>query len=628
MSLRQDLCRRLSAIGLEQKLVHRLTDTICKWHRNNGPEWTVSHLKCIKQLFLSRLTGDPYMGNHWLSLNKDGMPKGPFGSLSLRDRRHSAKAINAVMAYSLFVSDKPTKSQKQKFFGSVEGPNISVTKRDADVFRTRSEYRFSDDFARESFIEDLIGSGTNGISLAPLSTPRVFTEFPWSGTKRAPIGNRSVPESNVPQWLLSDMRDARINQFCTLLKELSVPSGLYQYAMQIEPSAKNMDSSMGRVAYLQEAGFKLRAIANPRRSLQVLLDPLKQAVMGGLKSCEQDCTHDQQSGIDWVQEQLCQDQVVHCYDLSDATNHFPLSFQLSVMSKVLPHDKRTKQSLYLFSHASRGEWKVPDDNRKVRWTRGQPLGLAPSFGCFAMSHLVLLRGLSAKVGGDFRIIGDDVAIVGDRLASSYRKVMAQLRVPINDSKSLVSDKLAEFGGRLIDKEGTIPTPKWRTVSDRSFLDILRLVGPTGMGLLRPRQRKVAKAILSLPEWMGGLGWNPKGLSMEQRVEQAYSLGLLDRTEREIPYRDLLSSHNRILNRIWYEANLSYEQVRKPDPTPTRSRYHTILDTIGVTQGSMPEELLGGKYRSMSPEGGDPRGPTMLEVLESRLQMDNSTPGPR
>jgi hypothetical protein len=65
----------------------------------------------------------------------------------------------------------------------------------------------------------------------------------------------------------------------------------------------------------------------------------------------------------------------------------------------------------------------------------------------------------------------------------------------------------------------MPTVKWRELSDRNFLEYARFFGPQFIGALRPRQRRVAEVLAPIPEWKGGLGWNPKGLSVEERMSR-------------------------------------------------------------------------------------------------------------
>jgi len=157
---------------------------------------------------------------------------------------------------------------------------------------------------------------------------------------------------------------------------------------------------------------------------------------------------------------------------------------------------------------------------QISWRRGQPLGLYPSFGSFALTHGVLLLGLLKEpYKGQFYILGDDVVILDDAIAHSYRELLASLGCPISETKSLTSNSLCEFGGKILTSQSVIPQFKWRVISDDSFLDLVRNLGCRAVKLLRARQRAVVQKLSSLPECLGGFGWNPKGIPLEERLQE-------------------------------------------------------------------------------------------------------------
>jgi hypothetical protein len=159
----------------------------------------------------------------------------------------------------------------------------------------------------------------------------------------------------------------------------------------------------------------------------------------------------------------------------------------------------------------------------ITWTKGQPLGLYPSFAAFAMTHGLLLYALNGyKHEGSFFVLGDDVVILKSDLYLKYRAALESLDCPISEHKSICSASLAEFAGSLITRFGVTRQLKWRLPSDDSFLDVVRNFGPKALAILRPRQRAVAMKMASFPEFMGGLGWNPSGIPLEERVYQALS----------------------------------------------------------------------------------------------------------
>jgi hypothetical protein len=154
---------------------------------------------------------------------------------------------------------------------------------------------------------------------------------------------------------------------------------------------------------------------------------------------------------------------------------------------------------------------------QVSWKRGQPLGLYPSFAAFALTHGLTLLGLNNGFHNSFFILGDDVVILDETLATRYLQLLKMLGCPVSQSKTIVSKQLVEFAGKVITEKSVIPQYKWRAVSDNSFLDICRNLGPRSKRLLRNRQRSVVEHLAPLPECLGGFGWNPRGLSLETRL---------------------------------------------------------------------------------------------------------------
>jgi hypothetical protein len=76
------------------------------------------------------------------------------------------------------------------------------------------------------------------------------------------------------------------------------------------------------------------------------------------------------------------------------------------------------------------------------------MGAYSSFAMLALTHHTIVRYAALKAGiHDFRsyaVLGDDIVIANDEVASNYLEVMNDLGVSINLSKSIVSKDIAEF----------------------------------------------------------------------------------------------------------------------------------------------------------------------------------------
>lgn len=569
-------CGRLSSIGIKQDQVHSIIDQVQKWIDNNGTEWTIQRLKALKNMYIHQLAGDTHFKLPFIACHPSGKPKGAFRSLwecDLGKPKKVQKALNALMCYSSFLSREVTPSQWEKFRSSVEEPVPSTIKVVAEYSGIRSGRR--DPRFLETSMNDDLGS------------------FPLSPSRRVPVFRdgdvKSVPEDQIHKWFWNHFHQPLLdelpgNVFNTGFRAWK--TRLVSMVSQTVPFTEEPDRFVGKVSFIQEPGYKLRAVANPNRLLQWYLEPLKREVWRFLEDIPQDCTYDQDKGISVVQGWLREGQVCHSVDLSDATNNFPRSDQFRLLRSRI-HDLNAGLLIDAFEAACEMPWAVRDPisgkTREIRWSKGQPLGLGPSFGTFALTH----HEVAKKITSDYVILGDDIVLKGDVAAAEYRRVMRDLGCPVSDQKTLSSDRVAEFAGKLVTADRVYPQYKWRSVSDRSFLDVARNSGPKSLALLRPRQRVVATALAEIPEFMGGLGWNPSGKPLEDRIDAAYNL-FGDEDDTDIRYMQRAQSR----------------------------RFHRALQ-LGVTRSVTDPSRVPGYSDQLSP--GKAEGPNLLSQYLGRMR---------
>jgi hypothetical protein len=538
------LCNRLSAIGLRQNLVHSIVDQVYTWTHESGAQWTIDRLKALKVTLFQKLAGNPVEWPEWVAKRPNGTLKGPLGTVineALLGGSHKEiqRAISTLMIYSDFISQSVTSKQWSKFQGSVEkdamplGMDIHQSLVEEGVVVTAPTRKLDCSYSfmgwnpapgtREPVFKDLLAGSGN-------TETEQFNEL-FNG-----FGNK-LAYSYISEALERPPLGPSAGS-----DEISIDflSQAYLKSIALEPS----DSPVGKISFIQEPGFKLRAVANPHRVFQFLLDPLKEDLLHLLKRFPSDCTHDQESGVLWAQKQLQAGNCLSSVDLSDATNNFPLGLQSVLLNKLYPNDKKIVD---LFSQVSTSPWLVFDpDTKKMRnmvWSVGQPLGLGPSFPSFAMSHHALAWGAIAQGRGDgfmtgvndfinsflsyrkvsdkyineYRIVGDDIVMLSEH-EDSYKSILGCFDIGVSKDKTITSTLLAEFASKVITSERIYVQNKWKLISDRSFLDLARNLGPQSFGIFRYKQQKYLKLLSALPEWHGGLGWNPKGFSLQHRLE--------------------------------------------------------------------------------------------------------------
>lgn len=481
---------RLVAIGLPRPWINPLVDCVFRWVAHNGPEWTCSRLKSLK-LDLIRRKADLPMLTTWVRKNSHGLPYGVFGAIMRwctkdltkgKSRKRFNLVLQALNIHSTFVSKTATTSQMTKFLDGVH-----CTK--PDGLSVEFLYNYTQHI-RRNYSTQVVKRGGNS-----------YLEFRGSTEKWSPRphGMGRVRQSDD---ILSEMRvfqsptgQAFAWEFAELL--LPVTKGILGPKVRLPYVYGDPPFYGGEVHFLQEPGFKMRAIASPYRCFQLMLKPFGDSIYSFLNGLPWDCTFDQSKAIPYIKAALNRAQTVHSIDLTGATDYFPLGLQLE-----------TLRSLYgdildinLFSRVSQLTWK--SEHGDISWKRGQPLGLYPSFGSFALTHGMLLSYLLGReYSGEFFVLGDDVVILDDQLRDKYIQILDTMSCPWSPSKTISSHLLAEFAGKIILADGVLPVYKWRKMSDDNFLDICRNLGPQSVCLLTKAQKRVFDTVKHLLEPIG------------------------------------------------------------------------------------------------------------------------------
>lgn len=474
---------RLFVIGIPKYAIKPFLRLLCKWEECSGVEWTIKRLKGLKvDLIRSRDNLPPLT---WIRKNRRGELAGVIGSLfrwaAINDRNF-AKTIQAFMAYSFYVLPEVTKTQEDKFMSGINP--------------VQQDDGLDNEFHRSFF--KTVSSVLRTRRVA--EQPRPLVTYQGSPDKRAPrfFGRTAVSQDSR---ILDDLQlfwtsgGLRLYQdfrelYFPLLKGLDERRDFLDQVYHHRNDDVNKTEYFpygGEIHFLQEPGGKLRSIASPLRIHQEALRPLGLEIYRVIESLPWDCTFDQTRAIPHIQSCLSQRRKIHSIDLSSATDHFPLSLQMTALRALI--SKEDWIHLDLFEKISRGKWKSPMGN--LSWTKGQPLGLFPSFGAFTLTHGLLLLHLNhGRHDNDFFVVGDDVVILRDSLRDDYIAMLDRMACPWSPDKTITSDSLSEFAGKIVTSSMVIPQLKWRKISDENFLDICRLLGKKSRCLLSSRQKIV------------------------------------------------------------------------------------------------------------------------------------------
>lgn len=510
----EGVTRRLSVIGIPRYTIKPFVAELVKWESCSGVEWTIKRLKSLKvDLIRSRTGLEPLT---WVRKNRKGKIAGTIGSLfkwASLSERNFGRCVQAFMAYSHYILPSLTETQKNKFLSA-----INPVKQDDGL--TKQEHKLFSDTVRRTIRRRIIDCVGNPLVV-----------YQGSPDKKAPrhFGQRSVPQDkrildelqyfNCPGGLnlYHDFKEL----YSPLLSGVEVrqylDDSLSVWEGNPHSPLSNQDYPVrgGEIHFLQEPGGKLRSVASPFRIHQEALRPLGQAIYGVVRSLPWDCTFDQSKAFPHIQSRLVQGGQISSVDLSNATDYFPLSLQETALRAIF--HRRYWNHIDLFIKISRGTWSSALGD--LRWTKGQPLGLYPSFGAFTLTHgLLLLHLVGGVYRNQFYVVGDDVVILEDKLHNDYITMLDRMGCPWSTDKSIVSNKLCEFAGKIVTSDRVIPQLKWRKMSDDNFLDICRLLGNKSRCLLNERQKRVFDKVAELCAPIG-LEFNPKGKSLEDRVKE-------------------------------------------------------------------------------------------------------------
>jgi len=188
----------------------------------------------------------------------------------------------------------------------------------------------------------------------------------------------------------------------------------------------------------------------PRGSLsgfwgQLIFKSLHQKFDVPLKEHPSSAVHDLNIAALFLVDAMRAGKQLYCFDLSSATDRFPVQWQMAFLKGVGLEDWIPRLRDICCG------WKMPTIKTRVDYAVGQPMGLYASFPLFHMTHIALLETLCLSCDAsnqDFMVRGDDVVITHPGLAEAYREEMVKYGVEISETKSLISSDVAEFGGFL------------------------------------------------------------------------------------------------------------------------------------------------------------------------------------
>lgn len=573
-STQTSLCKGLRAIGIPKKQTHEILNLIEKWIDSNGIDWTNSRIKDLRQWYETALSGKP-VPPPWFKHGEDDMP---LGIWSYVFNLPQPKALGVLSLNTCFYEKKLSDKQKEKFLHALEGNGTRQTERLRDLLSESGHvysYRLGRDksaFTREDLFSRL----------------KVPTIFDMNGSIPVHDGRSTVrPESNIGSALKAlELSWASVPQVTFDFLDRNdllgyMPMDVLGNKYQLELDRKR-SSIVGRVSILQQPQLKARVIGNPNRVTQTTLEPLKDLYMTFAKNLKTDVTFRQDEGVKWVQDQLSKGIELAGSDLTSASDLLSLELSLGLIHVTYPQISEApgyKEFTSYFKQVSRSDWYCPALETNVSWKQGNVLGTGPSFGLLTLTNnAAALQALQlAKHHGKvpreavpedyFRVVGDDI-IMRSEISHEYNLFIEALGGEINHSKTLVSDKVAEFAGRIIEPEACyLKVIKFCEPSDNSFMSYMQGLGDQAKFFLRKKQRRVYEELRYIPGIVVDGPWmkDSYGFSLQDRY-QWYLEKVQPLLSREEPDRTL-EEYALTLEKAWCKLREQGEQSIGEYATP-------------------------------------------------------------
>jgi len=537
-----NIFRILDTLEIPHNISVPILKDLRKWEHMSGPEWTVDRIKSIKQLYLQHYAGNVEFRlprSKGVNCRQDGSPRGSFGALWTVGFTYKVvnKMMTVLQLYTAYIRlGTPSQKQLSKFLTAVREPrpcgDLPPWKVDPILrYLMRSLWRN----ARYDRIDHWVSSANK----------RVCTFRPSKdgfGKITTVYENSLATSDHIRDFIISGNTLLKSKRFVAVCKK----AGIVKSVLDVRSAFGAIDNSqkvllsmrkhnysllikrmkteliVGSIGFIQERGMKLRAVANPLRMYQVALSKLKNWLMEVSRTIlSWDCTYDQSRGVRWAEAKLAAGIKLFAFDLANASDTMPLDDQVALLKHLAPPESSPLYEEYmatidLFISIARGSWVLfgPGNSQEyLTWTKGQPLGLGPSFALFSITHGLRLSHLASELGLDndhFVVLGDDV-IVTEHLAEAYAQFLDTVwGCDVSVEKTICSSHLTEFASRLVTIDGLVRSWKFPKVnrllfSTRNPLDLLWRYGDKAINLVPARFREKVKLLASLPP--------PKGLGM-------------------------------------------------------------------------------------------------------------------
>lgn len=315
--------------------------------------------------------------------------------------------------------------------------------------------------------------------IRPIQSPSSVTE-PWDCSKHCvsfwrDLGYRPS-ETNVPRGIyfksfhlstkagpnghalwtsMVDLKLLKDSYLCEAISNLGGPAFSERFNLLLKWVDKMPDSlfpvegrTLRRLTYFPDKEQKVRVVAILDYWSQTVLRAFHDYLFRVLRKIPQDCTFNQGNFLELTKDW----KKFHSLDLTAATDRFPISVISMVLKGLLPSS--FVESWVQIMVSAPFDYKRNNKLEKVYYSVGNPMGAYSSWNSFSIAHHYIIYWCCKELGVDFKtskyvMLGDDILIGCDQLASKYLECLGRLGVEVSHLKTHSSSKLYEFAKRLV-----------------------------------------------------------------------------------------------------------------------------------------------------------------------------------
>jgi hypothetical protein len=391
------------------------------WSITKGDLWVINHLKEIQLLYTRSLCKDPiFKSDRIIGIRKDGLPKGLTFLNNIFSNGTDQDVRFTLTLLSVYRTIKAWKDPDlSTISNSYTGLDFSKHDFDSFIHKFMTDNKISVmnlEWSRKDFYYS-IKSGPNGKATWTSIIDAIYLN---NDTLKL-LGLFSVRlASEIKNWRTFD--------------------GLSMINLLNGSSSKSRGLER-KLSVVKDPGGKSRIIAILDFWTQNMFRKIHINVFEILKGIKQDRTFTQDPHVDFVGP-------YYSFDLSAATDRFPIAFQERVMKSLLGSEEKSKAWASVLVDQ---DFYVPWEDRYIKYNVGQPMGAYSSWAVFALSHHIIVQYAAFLIGEyptkNYILLGDDIVIGGSLLADTYKVLMESLGVGISFHKTHVSNDTYEFAKR-------------------------------------------------------------------------------------------------------------------------------------------------------------------------------------